>query len=209
MIFFSFFFLVKKKIKKEIKEEELDLDMAEYVIKEEIVEELEDDSQEDITKEEDSDNETSKDVLTITLKSKEPDDATKAAAESKPTDILPKKSQLRYEQCYEAFKTWQTENNLLGNFSEETMLEYFKFLSKKNAPNTLWANLSMLRATIELNDGVDISKQQKLSDFIKTCNVGYTPKKTKSFSEAQIRAFIESAPDVAYLAYKVIPHDDR
>ncbi|XP_031332895.1 uncharacterized protein LOC116163187 [Photinus pyralis] len=90
------------------------------------------------------------------------------------------------------------------SFSENVVLGYFLDLSKKMKPSTLWANYSMLKATLMLKQNVDITSYNKLRAYLKKQSVGYKAKKSKVFTNEQIREFMMNAPDDTYLMAKVV-----
>lgn len=115
---------------------------------------------------------------------------------------LPKKSKDRYERMYNEFQSWRRINGAVC-FSERTVLAYFSSLSKTNKPTTLWAYYSMLKSTLNIHHGVDISSYPKVTAFLKRESEGYRPRKTKVFSEAEMQSFISDAPDEEWLDVKV------
>lgn len=61
-------------------------------------------------------------------------------------ETLPKKSADRYILAYDAYKAWEDEHrNSLSSSSESNLIVYFKDLSSKLKPSTLWSMWSMLK----------------------------------------------------------------
>lgn len=119
--------------------------------------------------------------------------------------LLPEKSKQRYESCYEGFKKWCHTKKVVIHTSETVLLAYFLEKSGKySAPSSLWSEYSMLRATISLNDNVDISKYAKLKAFLKKKNIGYVSKKSEVFTIEEIQTFLSEAHDQIYLMKKVV-----
>lgn len=117
-------------------------------------------------------------------------------------DILPQKSKERYQFAYSQFMKWRQENNA-ESFSENVLCAYFAELAKKNAPNTLWTQYSMLRTTLSINNNSDITQYMKLRSFLKRRPDGYKPKKSKTLTPLEINRFINEASDDKYLLQKV------
>lgn len=93
------------------------------------------------------------------------------AANAAAMNLLPNKSADKYVQAYEKFVLWQKEKKI-DSFSESVMLVYFNELSANYQSSTLWSVYSMLKSTINVNHGVDISTYQKLKAFLKKKSVG-------------------------------------
>lgn len=84
------------------------------------------------------------------------------------SDTLPKKSADRYKLVYETYKKWQMDNRGSLSSSEETnLVVYFKDLSKKLKPSTLWSVWSMLKKTLYTQENLDITKFYNLKNLIK------------------------------------------
>lgn len=116
--------------------------------------------------------------------------------------LIPDKSRERYENAYKIFKNWCTEKSI--NINEKSLLAYFVIRSEKlKAPGSLWAEYSMLKSTIFINDSIDISKFLTLIAFLKKKNVGYRPKKASVFTKEEFSKFLLEAPDEKFLAHKV------
>ncbi|XP_044745426.1 uncharacterized protein LOC123307256 isoform X2 [Coccinella septempunctata] len=116
---------------------------------------------------------------------------------------IPEVSREKYKKAYKSFTEWQKENNLPSN-SENVLLAYFDELSKKFKSSTLWAQYSMLRTMMNINDNIDIGNYCKVRAFLKRNSCGYRPKKSKIFSSDEIDNFINNAPDEFYLLDKVL-----
>lgn len=117
-------------------------------------------------------------------------------------NLLPQKSKELYLKEYETFKEWRLKNGV-QSFSEKVLLVYFDEKSKQFKPSTLWSTYSKLKATLSINQDIDISKYVKLIAFLKHQSVGYKPKKSRTFSREEITKFILEAPDDKYLMNKV------
>lgn len=131
-----------------------------------------------------------------------PDDIIECAKEVSLT-LLPPKSREIYESVYERFLEWCKEK-AVHTYSEDVLMVYFSNLAKKMKPSTLWSQYSMLRSTLDLKKGVNISKYSKLRAFLKRQNEGYRPKKARVFTKEQVDGFLNTAPDNLYLLMKVL-----
>lgn len=71
-------------------------------------------------------------------------------------NLLPRNSRAQYEMAYAAFLKWK-DLNKADKIDEYMLLVYFKELSMKWKPSTLWSIWSKLRATIGLRHKINIS----------------------------------------------------
>lgn len=125
-------------------------------------------------------------------------------AEQAVSNLMPTKSSTIYENVYEKFIKWCGERNI-NSFSENILLAYFSELDTKMKmkSSTLWSYYSMIRTTLNIKHGIDISKYLKLRAFLKKKNEGYCPKKSRVFTKEQFDRFLSDAPDEKYLGAKV------
>jgi hypothetical protein len=63
--------------------------------------------------------------------------------------------------------------------SENVVLAYFMEKSKTVKSSTLLSTYSMLKLTLNIRDGIDVTKYLKLVPFLKKKSVGYQAKKSK------------------------------
>lgn len=117
-------------------------------------------------------------------------------------DSLPPNSKRQYTAAYNAFKTWRSQKKTTS-FVEEVFIAYFKELSEKHAPPTLWTKFSMIKTCVKSFDHIDISNYHVLIAFIKRKNAKYQKKKAKVFEPIHIRRFLNEAPDEIHLCKKV------
>lgn len=115
--------------------------------------------------------------------------------------LLQLKSKENYDAAYQNFKNWRETKLLLTN--ENSIMEYFQLLSEKYKPTTLWAQYSMLKSTIGINEKIDISHFKTVSAFLKFKSQGFQSKRSNIFKAEEICEFIARAPDEFYLATKV------
>jgi hypothetical protein len=87
-------------------------------------------------------------------------------------------------------------------YTEDVCLAYF-FEKSNYKSSSLWSFYSMLRSTLLVRNGIDISKYLKLQAYLKRQCDTYKPKKSKVLSKSEIDKFITEAPDDTYLMIKV------
>ncbi|XP_022902994.2 uncharacterized protein [Onthophagus taurus] len=103
---------------------------------------------------------------------------------------------------YQIFKKWCGVKN--KNTSEKILLAYLvERNGKLKAAGSLWAEYSMLKATIFLHESINISKFSTLIAFLKRKNVGYKPKKASVFTKDEMFKFLIEALDELFLIHKV------
>ncbi|KAJ8914666.1 hypothetical protein NQ315_017363 [Exocentrus adspersus] len=83
------------------------------------------------------------------------------AAKEIEANLLPEKSQKIYKQTYKKFFDYCTQKK---SYSENVLLVYFGELSKKMKSSTLWSVYSMLRATLNIYNKVDITLELEAPD---------------------------------------------
>jgi integrase len=76
--------------------------------------------------------------------------------------------------------------------SEPLLLDFFTHQSKKYSPNSLWPQYSLLKKYILWQLKVDIGKCSTITQFLKTLNKGYKPKKAKPFTRKQIYTYLDT-----------------
>lgn len=118
------------------------------------------------------------------------------------SNLLPKKSRAQYELAYASFLKWKSENKA-DVIDESVMIVYFKELSKKFKPSSLWSIWSKLRTTLSLRHAININDYHLLKSFMKNESKGYKPKKANILSWAQVKQFLTISDDNIYLATKV------
>ncbi|PSN31360.1 hypothetical protein C0J52_23830 [Blattella germanica] len=117
-------------------------------------------------------------------------------------NLIPQKSKKVYEKLFEKFMEWRVRKNVTS-FSENALLIYFEEMSKTMKSSTLWTHYSVLKTTLIVKHGIDISKYRKLYSLLKQKSIGYSGKKANIFSTNEIKTFIDEAPDDTYLLIKV------
>lgn len=117
-------------------------------------------------------------------------------------NLLPEKSQDKYKSVYKNFLDWCSGKNA-NSFTENVLLAYFNELSTKYKASSLWTFYSMLRSTLNINNGIHIENYSKLRAFLKRKSEKHIVKKAKTFTPEQLNSFINEAPDESYLATKV------
>lgn len=124
-----------------------------------------------------------------------------AEAEKALACLLPEKSKEKYEKAYGNFKKWSEEKKL-DIVNEKVMLAYYSSEMAKYKSSTTWTNYSMLKATLNLKENVDISSYNQLLAFLKRKSDGYQAKKTKVLTKEDCFTFIKEAGDT-FLPVKV------
>lgn len=117
-------------------------------------------------------------------------------------NLLPTKSREVYECAYTRFIKW-CEGKKIQTYSENVLLVYFSELATKMKSSTLWSHYSMVKATLNIKNGIEIGKYSKLKAFIKKQGEGYVPKKSRVLTNEQIEVFLDTAPDFKFLMMKV------
>lgn len=117
------------------------------------------------------------------------------------TNLLHLKSKENYEAAYQNFKTWREKQLFITD--ESCLLAYFESLSEKYKPTTLWAQYSMLKSTISINEKIDIGSFKEVTPLLKLKSQGFQSKRSNPFKPNEIQEFIARAPDEIYLATKV------
>lgn len=124
-------------------------------------------------------------------------------AERAVANLLPDKSKNAYEKVYKSFKNWCAEKNAGDTVTESVLLVYFTKELHKLKASTMWSTYSMLRATLNIKENVDIKNFTKLRAHLKKQNKGYHAKKSAILTKDQVYQFVIDAPDQQYLAMKV------
>lgn len=117
-------------------------------------------------------------------------------------NLLPNKSRVLYEYAYSRFLQWK-DNNKVSKINEDILIVYFEELSDLWKSPTLWSHWSKLAVILGVRHNIDMQKFTLLKTFLKRKSKGYKPKKALDFTWAQVKKFIETAPDYNYLAAKV------
>ncbi|KAJ6643351.1 hypothetical protein Bhyg_08311 [Pseudolycoriella hygida] len=115
--------------------------------------------------------------------------------------LLPENSQEKYEKTYANLKEWCV-NKKIEVVDERALLVYFSIELAEYMPSTTISIYSMLKATLNFKDNVDISKFNKLKAALKLKGRGYNSKKSRVLTIGEIYRFLREAPDNIYLAVK-------
>lgn len=126
------------------------------------------------------------------------------AVEDAKLSLLPAKSKRIYDKVYDEFVSWCKLKNVIdGNYTENVFLAFFLEKSKCRKPSSLWSYYSMLKATVNLHNNINIARYSRLITFLKRKSDGYKPKKSKILTREEIELFLVDAPDNLYLMIKV------
>jgi hypothetical protein len=82
------------------------------------------------------------------------------------SNLIPEKSKRQYDKCYNDFKERCNKNNV-KTVSENVVLAYLMEKSKTVKSSTLWSTYSMLKLTLNIRDGIGVTKFLKLVPFLK------------------------------------------
>ncbi|XP_053625143.1 uncharacterized protein LOC128683480 [Plodia interpunctella] len=127
----------------------------------------------------------------------------KSDATSVPRVTLPALSRELYNRAYDTFISWKNEQRI-NNFDEYVFLTYFQNLAKTKQPSTLYNIYSMLKATVNINNDINIENYKKLTMYLRQTSKGFQSKKTKVFTIDDVDNFLREAPDKIYLCLKVV-----
>ncbi|KAF2895479.1 hypothetical protein ILUMI_10697 [Ignelater luminosus] len=110
------------------------------------------------------------------------------------SNLLPTKSKGWYEKAYTQFREWCIMKNVV-KVSESVLLAYLEEKSRKVKPSTLWSTFSMLKATLNVKENIDVRKFPKLIPYLKSKSVGYRGRKSRILTKEDITKFIKEADD--------------
>lgn len=125
------------------------------------------------------------------------------AAAAAVADLLPSKSKDRYEKEYAQFEEWCRAKNVHDIITEDVLLAFFLEKATAYKSSSLWSIYSMLKSTLIVKKNVNISKFHRLISYLKKQSQGYTAKKSRTLSRAEIDKFLLQAPDNNFLLMKV------
>lgn len=110
-----------------------------------------------------------------------------------------------HKTAYKNYIEWCLGKNLT-EVDEDALVMYFKEmeLTRKWKYSTIWVRYKMIRKQLVLRHKVNISQYLKLRSFLQERNKAFSSKKSKYLSKEHFETFVSQAPDVQYLAVKVI-----
>jgi hypothetical protein len=111
------------------------------------------------------------------------------------SNLIPEKSKRQYDKCYNDFKERCNKNNV-KTVSKNVVLAYLMEKSKTAKSSTLWSTYSILKLTLNLRDGIGVTKFLKLVPFLKKSQLVI---RRKSLRPDQINLFLEKASDENYV----------
>jgi hypothetical protein len=82
------------------------------------------------------------------------------------SNLIAEKSKRQSDKCYNDFKERCNKNNV-KTVSENVVLAYLMEKSKTVKSSTLWSTYSMLKLTLNIRDGIGVTKFLKLVPFLK------------------------------------------
>ncbi|KAJ8911882.1 hypothetical protein NQ315_012296 [Exocentrus adspersus] len=130
-------------------------------------------------------------------------DEIRSVAAAAKDSLLPSKSKHLYEETYNAYRKWCC-NKKIKSTCEDSILAYFNSDLSRYKSSSLWSKYSMLRSTINLREGIDISKFPSVIPFLKRKGEGYKPKKSLILTREHIDEFLIKANTKEHLFNKVI-----
>ncbi|KAJ3655374.1 hypothetical protein Zmor_014507 [Zophobas morio] len=131
-----------------------------------------------------------------------PDEIQNIASKTR-EELLPNKSKILYENAYKTYRLWYTKNKVIKT-TEDCLLAYFNSELVSFKSSSLWTKYSMLRSTINLQEGIDISRFSGLILYLKRKGEGHKPKKSSSLTKEHVDIFLTQADDKEHLLNKVI-----
>ena len=99
-----------------------------------------------------------------------------------------------YENAYKTYRLWCTKNKIIKT-TEDCLLAYFNSELVSFKSSSLWTKYSMLRSTINLQEGIDISRFSGLILYLKRKGEGHKPKKSSTLTKEHVDAFLTQADD--------------
>lgn len=125
----------------------------------------------------------------------------RALAANARESLLPTKSKSVYENMYAMYRKWCIMKNI-SKTSEDSILAYFNSELECYKSSTLWSKYSMLRSTINIKEGVDISKFPSVILYLKRKAEGHRPKKSNTLSKENVEQFLTAADEKEHLLNK-------
>ncbi|KAB0803500.1 hypothetical protein PPYR_00470 [Photinus pyralis] len=112
--------------------------------------------------------------------------------------LLPSKSKTVYEAAYREYRRWYWGKKI-NCTTEDCILAYFNSELVSYKSSSLWSKYSMLRSTINLNEGVDISKFPSLIPYLKRKGEGHKAKKSLTLDRENVNTFLLKASNKEHL----------
>ncbi|KAJ8909639.1 hypothetical protein NQ315_015331 [Exocentrus adspersus] len=128
-------------------------------------------------------------------------DEIRSVAAAAKDSLLPSKSKHLYDETYNAYRKWCC-NKKIKSTCEDSILAYFNSDLSRYKSSSLWSKYSMLRSTINLREGIDISKFPSVIPFLKRKGEGYKPKKSLILTREHIDEFFIKADTKEHLFNK-------
>lgn len=91
----------------------------------------------------------------------------------------------------------------MSNSELSNLIVYFKELTKRLTPSTIWGTWSTLKKTLNTRENIDFSKFQNLKSLVKGNSKGHKSKKSLVLKWDEIMKFMNDAPDKKHLDEKV------
>lgn len=122
---------------------------------------------------------------------------------SRDTQQVPNRSKVKYNHAYQEYRKWCFKNNVEIT-TDDSIMTYFTTDLAPYKSTSLWTKYSMLRTTIKLFEGIDISKFPSIIPFLKSKSEGHKPSKSSSLTKDHVDRFLAEADNKGHLLNKVI-----
>lgn len=116
---------------------------------------------------------------------------------------VPDKSRGQYDHTYQEYRKWCLKNNIQMT-TENSILTYFTTEMASYKSSSLWTKYSMLRTTIKIFEGIDISTFPSIIPFLKSKGDGHRTTKSLTLSKDHVDKFLAEADNKKHLLNKVI-----
>lgn len=116
---------------------------------------------------------------------------------------VPDKSRMKYDRAYQDYRKWCVINNI-ETTTEDSILTYFTTDLAPYKSSTLWPKYSMLRSTIKLFEGIDISTFPSIIPYLKSKGDAHKTTKSLTLSKEHVDKFLAEADNKQHLLNKVI-----
>ncbi|RZC00578.1 uncharacterized protein BDFB_012126, partial [Asbolus verrucosus] len=111
------------------------------------------------------------------------------------------KSKALYEKTYGIFEDWFGAKKV-KEIAEDVILAYLEQRSRQVKPSTLWFTFSMLKATLNVKENINLGKFSKVAPYLKSKIIDHQKKKSAVFTKEDIEKFLNEADDQNYLLMK-------
>lgn len=121
---------------------------------------------------------------------------------SKDTQV-PNRSRVKYNHAYQEYRKWCFKNDI-ETTTDDSIITYFTTDLAPYKSSSLWTKYSMLRTTIKLFEGIDISTFPSIIPFLKSKSDGQKTTKCSSLTKEHVDTFLAEADNKDHLLNKVV-----